>query len=514
VFARDDMVLAMNDPLRLTSSEAPAALVDPGPELLSTDEMYRADALAIESGIPGVELMANAGAAVAEAIRSRWRPRPTVVLCGPGNNGGDGFVVARILDAAGWPVRLALTCPPERLKGDAAAHAAHWTGTVEAVEPAAIGGAGLVVDALFGAGLERPLDGAIRATVEALADSRAPVVAVDVPSGVHGDTGQVMGTAVYATLTVTFFRKKPGHVLLPGRLLSGQVLVADIGIPIRVLDSIAPATRVNGPELWRSSLRWPSLLDNKYTRGHAVVAGGARMTGAARMAARAAQRIGAGLVTVTAPREAHWLYSAALESALVVALDDADSFAEVLSDRRKNAVLVGPGNGVHETTRSWALAALEQDKATVLDADAITVFRAAPEVFFNAIRGPCVLTPHEGEFTRLFAFKGSKLLRTRQAAAISGAVLVLKGGDTVVAAPDGRAAISTNAPASLATAGAGDVLAGMITGLLAQGVPAFEAAAAAVWMHGDAAADFGPGLIAEDLPELLPKVLARLRARA
>jgi NAD(P)H-hydrate epimerase len=483
-------------------------------ELLTVAEMYRADAYAVASGVPGETLMENAGAGVAQEIVRRFVPQLTAVLCGPGNNGGDGFVVARHLRRAGWPVRLALLGDRAALRGDAAIMAGRFDGPIEPLTVSAIEGAGIIVDALFGAGLARALDGMVAAVVEAANASNLPVVAIDVPSGVDGDSGQVLGAAFEAVLTVTFFRRKPGHLLLPGRLLCGEVSVIDIGIPSAgALLDIAPRQWHNDPALWGNAFPRPKLDGHKYGRGHAlVVSGDMAETGAARLAARAALRAGAGLVTLASPATALAVNAAALTAVMVRGFADAADFARLLAaDPRRNAVLLGPGNGVTATTRANVLSALATERSIVLDADALTIFADGPDVLFGAIKGPCVLTPHAGEFARLFKTAGDKLARTRAAAALSHAVVLLKGADTVIAAPDGRAAINANAPAELATAGAGDVLAGIIVGLLAQGMPAFEAACAAAWLHGAAAAEFGPGLIAEDLSEALPAVLRRLR---
>ena len=473
--------------------------------LLTVEEMGRADRLAVDYGRPGFELMRNAGAAIADAVRRRWSPRPVLVLAGPGNNGGDGFIAAERLQAAGWPVRLALLGSREALSGDAAQAEKAWSGPVEPLGPQALGNARLVIDALFGAGLKRPVSDAAQEVLEA-AES-LPLVAVDLPSGIAGDTGAVLGHAPRAVLTVTFFRKKPGHLLLPGRLHCGEVVVADIGIPEEVLDDIGPAAFENGPDLW--SLPVPGPESHKYTRGHAVVWGGADTTGAARLAARGAMRAGAGLVTVSASDEAWPVYAASLPGALVVRRNGPDDFRRMLEDGRKNAVLVGPGAGLGPETRDAVEAACARPGAVVLDADALTAMVGRlPEG-----RGDAgLLTPHDGEFARLFPFDGDRLSRARAAAAASGWTVLLKGADSVVAAPDGRAAISANAPPWLATAGSGDVLAGMAAGLMAQGLAAFEAAAAATWLHGEAAAAFGPGLIAEDLPDMLPAVLRRMHA--
>ena len=485
--------------------------------LLTVEEMYRADAAAVAGGVPGVDLMENAGRAVADALRSRHGPCPTVVLCGPGNNGGDGFVAARHLAAADWPVRVALLGAREALTGDAAHHAGLWPGPVEGLDaravPSLVEGAEVVIDALFGAGLTRPLEGAARAAVEAVNGQGRVAAAVDVPSGLSGDTGEVVGeVALDAALTVTFFRRKPGHVLLPGRVLCGEVVVADIGIPETVLDAIAPRTVENTPALWAGAYPRRRLDSHKYRHGHALVLGGAVVTGAARLAARAALRVGAGLVTVACTRESLPIYALSAASVITAPVDDEAEFADLLADARRNAVLAGPGLGVGAVTRDRVLAALGAGKAMVLDADALTSFQERPEALFGAITAPCVLTPHEGEFARLFPdLGGDKLTQARSAAARSGAVVVLKGADTVIAAPDGRAAVNANAPAELATAGTGDVLAGLVVGLVAQGMAPFEAACAGVWLHGEAGSALGPGLIAEDLPEALPAVLRGLK---
>jgi NAD(P)H-hydrate epimerase len=483
--------------------------------LLTVAEMSRADALTIAAGTPGLALMEAAGAAVAREAQRRWRRGPVAVLCGPGNNGGDGAVAARHLREAGWPVRLALLGDRAALHGDAAAAFARWNGDVAPLTPRVLDGAALAVDALFGAGLARPVEGVGREVIESLDARRLPSLAVDLPSGVEGDTGQVLGTAPRATATVTFFRRKPAHLLLPGRVLSGEVVVTDIGIPQAVLEEIRPTLFENTPALWLDRYPWPRLQDHKYSRGHLLIAGGTVMTGASRLAARAARRIGAGLVTIASTQAAQPIYAGDMPGTIAAIADDNEGFATLLADERRNALLIGPGHGVSPTTRAYTLAGLAAGKACLIDADALTVFAETPDALFDAIRAPCVLTPHDGEFARLFPDLHrlpGKLERARQAAARAQSVVLLKGADTVIAAPDGRAAINSNAPATLATGGTGDVLAGMVAGLLAQGTPAFEAAAAAAWIHGDAANRVGWGLIAEDLSEKVPSILAELHS--
>ena len=492
-------------------------------ELLTSAEISEADRLTIAGGTPGMTLMQAAGRAVADAVCARVQGRRVLVVAGPGNNGGDGFVAARILRERGHDVRVLLVGDRAKLKGDAAEAAAGWGDAIEEAAPANVQGPALIVDALFGAGLDREVTGLPRAMIEAMNAAAGPVIAVDLPSGINGTTGAVMGVAVRAAHTVTFFRRKPGHLLLPGRLHCGTLEVADIGIPATALDGVHPSTFANEPPLWGGSFPVPKPDGHKYARGHAVVvSGSASTTGAARLAARGALRAGAGLVTIASPRDALAVNAAANLAIMVRAVDDEAELSDFLADTRRNVVVLGPGGGVGKAMRRQALAALRSDAAVVLDADALTSFADEPNALFAAIHRrsgcPVILTPHEGEFSRLFNEVSenpqlhSKLERARKAAVLSGAIVLLKGPDTVVAAPDGRASIAANAPPYLATAGAGDVLAGTTAGLLAQHMPAFEAASAAVWLHGEAARAFGPGLIAEDLPEALPTVYRRLYA--
>ena len=492
-------------------------------EVLTTAEMAEADRLAIAGGVPSTELMENAGRAVADAACRMSQARRIVVVAGPGNNGGDGFVAARYLSERGRAVNVTFVGQIERLKGDAALAAKRWRGPVNRSSPVSFTECDLIIDALFGAGLDRNVEDPARNIIALMNAAAVPILAVDLPSGVNGTSGAVMGRAVNAAHTVTFFRRKPGHFLLPGRLHCGAIEVADIGIPDRVLDNIKPATFANVPALWRNSFPQAKSEGHKYFRGHAVVvSGGPSFTGAARLAGRGALRAGAGLVTIASPQEALAINATESVAVMVRAVDGPAELKDFLADKRRNAIVLGPGGGVGPAMREQVHVALESDAAVVLDADALTSFAGEADALASAIGKrsgrPVVFTPHEGEFTRLFSVLAqethsrSKLEKARMAAAKMGAVLVLKGADSVVAGPDGRAAIADNGPPTLATAGSGDVLAGMVCGLLAQGMPVFEASCAAVWLHGEAAKEFGLGLIAEDLPDMLPRVYQRLFA--
>ncbi len=486
-------------------------------EILTVEQSFAADRYAAKNGVPFLTLMENAGRAVADEAVKRWSPRKVLVLCGPGNNGGDGLVAARYLKKYGWEVRVAVLGSRANLKGDVAAVAKQWDGSFETIEAGIFRDAELVIDAVFGAGFSRQLEDEAKTIALELNDLDIPVLAVDVPTGLHGDTGRVLGdVAIDADVTVTFFRKKPGHLLMPGRARCGEVVVADIGIPESALDALRPKLFEDTPALWSSSFPWPKDEAHKYDRGHCVVVSGpAHATGAARLAARGALRVGAGLVSVASPTAAVEVNAVELTAIMVKPFEGVEGLARLLEDKRFNSVVLGPGAGVGAETRAMVDRVLATQAAAVLDADALTSFKDDPKALYLLLREPCVLTPHEGEFERIFPGllrrSPTRIEAARAAAATARCTVLLKGADTVIAAPDGRAAINGHAPPELATAGSGDVLAGMIGGLMAQGVDSFKAAAMAAWLHGEAAYRFGPGLISEDLPEQLPHVLAALK---
>lgn len=510
-------------------------------DLLTSDEMGRADTLAIDSGISGFVLMRRAGRAVAEAVgRLAGPPGPVLVLCGPGNNGGDGFIAASLLVERGWSVRVGLLGNPDRIAGDAAKAMAAWSGPVDVLDDGACQSIAqgpapsVVVDALIGAGLSRPFGGESARLLRSLSDAGARVVSVDVPSGLDGTTGRIAGgeagMAVAADITVTFFRLKPGHCLYPGRSLCGRIALTDIGIEAGVLDRIGCRATINRPSDWLHLVPLPSVSDHKYSRGHVIVMAG-DMPGAAVLAAQAARRI-AGYVTLAGGNADD---CRSISPGLVVRRggDGWESSVRRAAVRPGSvAAVIGPGAGIDDDDaatelRRRVLGWIATAAPLVLDADGLTAF-CGPE---NArdqgtarvdqlkaadCESRLVLTPHSGEFARLFPeivrTDSDKLTATRQAARRAGGVVVHKGADTVVAAPDGRAAISVDAPPSLATAGTGDVLTGIVAALMSAGVAAFDAARIGVWIHAEAAHIAGPGMVAEDMTGAIGAAIQNLGA--
>ena len=467
--------------------------------LLKVAEMYRADQMA---PISSTLLMEKAGQGVVDVLLEEFGRRDVLILCGPGNNGGDGFVVARILKNLGIRVRLALGGEKSALKGDAALNAERFDGEILPLSPELIEPDELVVDALLGAGLTRPVDGLLQEVVERINQLKLPVLSVDIPTGINGDTGEIMGSAIKAQVTVTFFRKKPGHLLYPGHLHCGEIRVVDIGIPAEVLKEIKPTIYENSPLLWPIPV--PDWTSHKYSRGHALVLGSLDTSGAARLAARAARRVGAGLCTVAAPQIALILYALSAPGGLTSKLDRPGELIQILKDKRKNAVLIGPGMGFSPETLEYLEILVETHRPLVIDADAISVM-AGSNIFLHQ---NCLLTPHMGEFARLFPeIKGNRLDMALNAAAKSNAHILFKGADSVIATPSGFAFVNSLSSPYLATAGSGDVLAGIIVGLLAQGMNVLAAAGLGAYLHGLAGVKLGPGLIAEDIPEILPSIL-------
>jgi NAD(P)H-hydrate epimerase len=483
--------------------------------VLTADEMRRVEAAAFARGLPSFEAMRRAGQAVAELIARRWlldAVDRVIVLCGPGNNGGDGFIAATALRAAGYAVQVQSVALKAARSADATKAAAGWGDAVTPLNAKGLADLGprtIVVDALFGIGLTRPLDGDALDTVEAINRSGARVVAADVPSGVDADNGAILGAAIRADVTVTFGWVKRGHLLLPGAAQCGELVVADAGFTAGDLAAIDMACWRNAPAVWRDAYPLPRPDDHKYRRGHALIAGGAVMTGAARLAAQAARRVGLGMLTLAAPAPVWPIYAQDLVGAIVRPVADNAATLALAGDARVSALLVGSGLEPDRATADLVRGAMALGRPMTVDGGGLTAL--AQHGGLAGGRPDIVLTPHEGEFARLFPdlVEGvSKVERARAAAARSGCTVVLKGADTVIAVPDGRAILSELGPATLATAGSGDVLAGAVTGLLGLGLAPLQAAAMAVWLHAEAARGFGLGLIAEDLPERLPRALA------
>ncbi|MDX1922300.1 MAG: NAD(P)H-hydrate dehydratase [Alphaproteobacteria bacterium] len=513
-------VAASSDAISNTPPPNPPSIPPSVFSVLTAQQMRLAEQSAVQAGTPLIVLMERAGLAVAEQVMARYTKCPTIILCGPGNNGGDGFVAARHMAAKGWPVRILLFGKLEDLTPEAKVAASRWRGavitaSVSVLETALQKGAQLVIDALYGIGLRRAVTGEAAQLLQLINRSGLPIVSVDIPSGLNADTGQVFGQSAVADLTICFFRKKLAHVLMPGRMLCGEIILMDVGIPEQTLLNIPLQVCENHPNLWISYYPQPQLSHNKFDRGHVMVLGGSQMTGAARLAAQAAQRIGSGLVTIAAPQTAYFIYAVSNTSILVNPVIEGEgfmhSFQKLLEDRRMNVVLLGPGAGENEQTRQAVQLALAAGKPCVLDADALNVFAGDAESLKRIINPQCIITPHEGEFSRLFDrvidARLDKVSRTKAAAAFLGCTVVLKGADTVIASPEGLAIINSNAPATLATAGSGDVLAGFIAGLIAQGVEVFPAGCIATWLHAAVASEYGPCLIAEDLIAGLHNVL-------
>lgn len=485
--------------------------------LLSAAQSKQADALCASRGISVETLMENAGAAIADILQERFAPGRITVLCGPGNNGGDGLVAARLLHTRGWEVQLCeigteAATPLQKAMKQAYVNAG---GRMVPLNDEALNASGLILDALLGTGLTRALEGPMLQAVQRMNQARVPVIAVDIPTGLNADSGAVMGEAARAFLTISFGHAKPGHFLLPGKDYCGRVEVADIGIPDEIMPQIAPELWLNHPSLWQHEWNAAATQDHKYSRGQCLIRGGPlHRTGAAKLAAIAAARAGCGLTKVACDTPSLPVYAATFLSVMTEPVATVAQFHALCANDKLNAILVGPGNGLDDGTRGCVLAALESGKNCVLDADALTAFAHDAKALLSATHHNTILTPHEGEFARLFpdiaASNETKPQRAVQAASRAGCIIVLKGSDTVIAAPDGRCVINANAPPTLATAGTGDVLAGIITGLLAQSVPPFYAACAGVWLHGAAATHIGTGLMAEDLLTMIPHTIQTL----
>ncbi|MDJ0612720.1 MAG: NAD(P)H-hydrate epimerase [Rhizobiaceae bacterium] len=487
-------------------------------ELLSPSQMAIADQLTIKNGIPGIELMENAGQAVVDTLNFHFpKAQKILVVCGIGNNGGDGFVAARLLASLGKDVQVLVLGDVGKICGDAALALTKLNKNSLVDQCSSFAAFDVIIDALFGAGLDREIKSNFLDVINQINECKIPVLSVDLPSGIDGKIGKVMGGAIRADHTVTFFRKKPGHLLCPGRVYCGEVHLKQIGIDKSVLSNSGLEGLENQPGIWQKTYPLPGINGHKYHRGHTLaLSGPPTSTGAARLMAQAALRSGAGLVTLASPRSALDINAANLTSVMLQLADSPSEVKNLLADKRFNCVALGPGLPPDSNTVEMVSSVLEMNRITILDAGALTAFSEHPDPLFEAITSSycnVFLTPHDREFARLFPQQmklQSKIDRARYAAEVSGATIVLKGPDTVVATPLGQVSVSNHAPPWLATAGSGDVLAGVIAGLASQGMPAFEAASAAVWLHGDAANRLGPAMISSDLDEGLKRSINHL----
>lgn len=474
-----------------------------GRPILTPQEMRAAEEDLFSKGTDSFDLMQRAGNAVAEFVHAKWPEGRIQVLCGPGGNGGDGFIAAARLATLWREVEVFCLVGKEALTGDAAKAAAEWDGEIKPLEAALEGPHDIVLDALFGGGLSRPLDG----IAAKLAERGGRVVSIDVPSGIDGESAKPLGPCFRAEGTITFAALRPAHVLLPGAAYCGGVFVADIGVPVQT------QLLENSPLLWGRNLPQPGQGSHKHARGHmAVVSGNAASTGAARLAGRAGLRAGAGLVTLLSPPDAVAINASHLTAIMLKEVANAQQLRETIESA--STVILGPAAGINTGTRKNVECLLSTDAKAVLDADALTVFADDRDALYKQLRADDLITPHIGEFKRIFGglldTEVNKVQATRKAAQMAGCVVLLKGPDTVIAKPDGMAIVNTHATRWLATAGSGDVLAGIAGGLMAQGVDTFTAAAMASWLHGEAGRRVGAGLISEDLEAQLPDILSAL----
>jgi NAD(P)H-hydrate epimerase len=473
-------------------------------QVLKCNEIRLLEEQTIQKKDSSVErLMKSAGKAVAEETMRLFSPRTTLVICGPGNNGGDGYAAASLLLKKGWPVKIAAYKPP----GTAAArhYSSLWKGKTIPFNLKALEGIELVIDGLFGIGAGRILEDRLKSLFETINSKNIPILAIDIPSGIQSDTGAVLGAALKCQFTVTFGAYKPGHLLLPGQSYCGKIIEKDIG-----LGSFKEATLcVNDPLFWKTYYLLPSCFDHKYTRGHGLILGG-QSTGATRLAMIAARRSGIGLVTIASFPESLFVYASSSFGHLTHMIKSGRDWEKELNTRTINAILVGPGAPPDAITAECTKKALLRKLPCIVDAGALTAFQESPASLFKLLHEKVVLTPHEGEFERLFSFKGDKITKAQKAAKMSQAVIVLKGADTVIAHPSGRCFIQEEGCPFLATGGTGDILSGFILSFAAQGMPVFEASAMAVWIHNEAAKLHGMGLIAEDLPAYCRAVMHTL----
>jgi len=483
--------------------------------ILTNEEMAEADQMTIASGVPSIELMENAGKAVFNNIPIKNIDR-VLLLIGPGNNGGDGFVVARLLIEIGISVdiffynngKISNDCKINKDKIDSQSFIS---------EIRNYSSYSYVIDALFGTGFTRKIPSQLEKIFSIVKKNKIPVYAIDIPSGINGNSSIVNGDCLECVKTITFFNKKKCHYLYPGKNFCGEVIVEDIGIKTDVFKEMMPKIRNNNPELWIKEFPFPSSFDHKYSRGLLIInCGPIYKTGAARLAGRSAMRVGAGAVKLICDDEAAKVLEPQISVELISVVKEKNEIQQIFKDRKVSSILVGPGNGVNDETKSRTLLALAFVKHVVIDADAITCFEKNPKELFVDTYPHTILTPHEGEFRRLFgdeiASIEDKVVKTVEASKLAGSIVVLKGADTIIANPEGQAVINSSEAPYLATAGSGDVLAGIIASLVGDNkMSAFNAACAGTWIHSKLGELIGAGLIAEDLIDNIPLIIKKLQ---
>jgi len=483
--------------------------------ILSCKHHRDLDKKTIKKFLPGYKLMENAGGEIFKIIKKKFKKKNKIkILCGPGNNGGDGFVVAKLLKENGYlNVDLFSLLAKKELKGDAKLAANNFNGKLKSFSNFKVSSDDLIIDGLFGSGLKKNISGNLKRIIEKINLKKPYCISIDIPSGINGDTGEIQGIAIQSKDTITFTRRKPGHLLTPGKEYCGNLITVDIGINLKNL-GFKPKIFENHPDNWKNNFPWPNQKSHKYTRGYSLIICGEKMTGASRLAARGAARIGCGLICLGVPRKAFNIYATENPIALIEKVEDEKDLNALFKDKRINTILIGPGLGIsHKKLKLILKTVKEKGRTIVLDADALkNNFKKI--VSKNKTR--IVITPHQGEFSQVL--KSLKIKNTKNKfLSANGFVkktkinLILKGNITIISSQDGRISINTNTSPFLATGGSGDVLAGMITGLIAQKMDIFNACCAAVWIHGEIGKLKGPGLIAEDLPEMIPKVLKKIK---
>ena len=483
--------------------------------ILSCKNHRDLDKKTIKKFISGYTLMENAGKVIFKIIKKKFKKQKKIkILCGPGNNGGDGFVVAKLLKEDGYlNINLFCLVTKKKLKGDAKLAAKKFGDNFKSFSNFKISSNDVIIDGIFGSGLKKNISGNLKKIIEKINLKKPYCISIDVPSGINGDTGQVQGVAVKSNDTITFTRKKIGHLLSPGKEYCGNIIVTDIGVNLEKL-LFKPHIFENHPDNWKNKFPWPNQKSHKYTRGFTLIICGEKMTGASRLAARGVARIGCGLLCLGVPKKSFDIYSIENPIALIETVDDENDLNNLLKDKRINTILIGPGLGINKKKLKLILKIIKEKKRiVVLDADAL---KNNFKKILLKNRTKIVITPHEGEFTQVLKDLNIKNNKNKLSLAIKFVKktkinLILKGNTTIICSQDGQISINTNSSPFLATGGSGDVLAGMITGLISQGMNIFEACCASVWIHGEIAKIKGPGLIAEDLPEMIPNVLKKLK---